>query len=70
MPWWFSLLLAVILFFLFNNFVEIIIAGLLIDIIYGVPQVTFLNFSFIGGLGGLIIYLLGIYFKKGLKFYH
>jgi len=68
LPWWFSVLLALVLLFGFEA-VEVLGWGLLIDILYGTPLTFFYNFTFIFTLLFFILFLTTTYLKKYLVFY-
>jgi len=68
LPWWFSILFALVLLFGFEA-VEVLGWGLLIDILYGTPLTFFFNFTFIFTLLFLLLFLSTYYLKKRLVFY-
>jgi hypothetical protein len=65
LPWWLVLILGFALSFYFNNYYEYVLAGLIIDSIYG-QVFVFENFSFIFTLITLVLCLIIIKFKKQL----
>ncbi len=38
LPWWFALILGLAFFFNFNNYIELVIAGLIFDSLYGMTN--------------------------------
>ena len=42
-PWWVSIVLAAVAFFYFNEFIELVLTGLLIDTLYAPHQVFSLS---------------------------
>ncbi|HEY4490058.1 MAG TPA: hypothetical protein VJC12_02275 [Candidatus Paceibacterota bacterium] len=60
-PWWFTVILGFILVFLFENFYEVLIIGLIIDSLYGAHSLTWtIAFS--------LLFLFSLFVKKHLKF--
>ena len=68
-PWWFAFLLALILLFYFNNYYEFLLAGFLLDALYGADNYLFFRFQFALSLLAVIIFLISLKFKKMLRFY-
>ncbi|MBI2046222.1 MAG: hypothetical protein HYT28_02285 [Parcubacteria group bacterium] len=68
-PWWVSLIIALGGVFFFNHFYEIIVAGIIMDIVYGSPEASFLDFPFISGVAALLFFVGGEYIKKRMIFY-
>ena len=62
-------LIAVVAVFIFNRFYEIIVWGLVADLLYGVPVAAFYNFGFFLALGAIVIFLGIEYLKTKLRFY-
>ncbi len=65
LPWWLVIVFGLILVFYFNNFYEFILAGLILDTLYG-GVVSFENFYFIFTLIITIATVFLINFKKKL----
>ena len=65
MPWWLNLILGLALLFYFNNYYEYILAGLIMDSLYG-GIINIENFHFIFTLFTTICTLFIINFKKKL----
>ncbi len=59
-PWWVSVLLALIFMIYFRNFIEIIIAGFIIDILYGNGQMYFT-------VGSLVVFVFLHLFKRKIR---
>lgn len=68
LPWWFSILFALVLLFGFEA-IEVLGWGLLIDILYGTPLTLFFNFTFIFTLLFLTLFLVTTHLKQRLIFY-
>ena len=69
-PWWFALFFAIFNLYYFKFFNEIIIFGLLMDILYGK---TFVNFNLVDyhfTIFCLIALISSFYIKKYLKYYN
>jgi len=65
LPWWLVIILGLVLVFYFNNFYEFIVAGLILDSLYG-NIVSIDNFYFIFTLIIAISTVALINFKKKL----
>lgn len=68
-PWWLSFILYIIMLFLFENFYEGIFALLLIDLLYGIPEIKFYNFPLVSTLFAVIFYYSISKLKRYLSFY-
>ena len=65
LPWWLVIVVGLFLVFYFNNFYEFIVAGIILDILYG-GIVTFEGFSFLFTLLTTISIIVLIRFKERL----
>ncbi len=61
-PWWVAALVGILGLFYFDNLYEVIIVGLLIDILYGVKY-EFFGFSLIFTVSMTLVYYLITKFK-------
>ena len=52
---------------LFNRFYEAIFAGLLLDILYGIPTIRFGGFEYIHTIGAIFIYVVSQYIKPRIR---
>ena len=68
-PWWASFMLAFAGIFFFTNFYEIILAGLIMDIVYGAGSSGVFDVPFISTLAGVLLFTGGSFVKKRLVFY-
>jgi len=68
-PWWFTVPLAFGLSFRFHKFYEIILAGLVIDLLFSTPLNIFLDFHFIFTAGAILALIIIESSKKYLRFY-
>ena len=68
-PWWVSIIAALVLLYYFKTFTEIVIFGLIIDILYGHFSPGFQLFDYRATLVAMILLLISIFLKKRLKFY-
>ncbi len=59
-PWWITVILVIWGVFLFDNFYEALLAGLLIDLLYGTRTEEFFGIWFV-----FFIIFLSIYFLAG-----
>jgi len=69
LPWWFTVLLAIAGIFFIQNFYEVVIAGLLIDLLYGTDTALFFGFSAVFTIGALALVVLGERLKKNIRLY-
>lgn len=65
LPWWLVIILGLVLVFYFNNYYEFIIAGLILDSLYG-NIISIDNFYFLFTLITTITTVFLINFKKKL----
>ena len=68
LPWWAVLLSSIALFFVFEHFVEMLIAALLMDFIYAVSLPRFLDFEFVLSLLSVVLYSGLTVVKKRVRF--
>lgn len=68
-PWWVSVAFGVVTLYYFKFFNEIILYGLLLDILYGRFSVHFSLWDYRFTLFFTVLLLSSFYLKKGLKFY-
>lgn len=69
LPWWCTLILAVIFLFLIEPYYEIIVVGFILDSLYNAPVGFLLHFQFVLTLFCLIMILLSDLLKRRLTFY-
>jgi hypothetical protein len=69
LPVYLTAVLAIVLIFFFKNYIEAVIFGLLIDIIYAGNTIYGFHFKFFFFVLILVIYLISPKLKKVLKFY-
>ena len=67
LQWWIVLICACLLFFVFDGFVEIFLAALFMDLLYGSPLSRFGDFQFVLSLGALCVYILLTVLKKRMR---
>jgi len=68
-PWWFTGIFSIVVLYYFRTFNEIILFGLIMDILYGRLSATFHWWDYKFTLFFLILLLSSIFIKKRLKFY-
>lgn len=68
LPWWFTVLFACALFFMFDAFIEILIVALLMDVLYGIQLSRFGNVQFVLSLGTFVVFILLTFLKKRMRF--
>jgi hypothetical protein len=68
-PWWASVAFGIFTLYYFRFFNEIVLYGLLLDILYGRLSATFSLWDYRFTVFFIILLLSSFYIKKGLKFY-
>lgn len=68
-PWWVSVLFALFILYYLRTFNEIILYGLVMDILYGRFSPHFHLFDYKFTLFFLLLLLSSLFIKKRLKFY-
>lgn len=68
-PWWVGFVLACIAFFLFEDFYEVILFGLIIDSLYQISIARYFHFELFFTAFAIVLFIAGFYIKKKLKFY-
>ncbi len=67
--WWVTVLFVLISFFVFKNFYEGILAGFLVDILYGTKTIEFMNIWFVFTAFSAIFYFIIEKMKKSIRWY-
>ncbi len=67
LPWWVGAGEALIFFFVFENYVEMLLAAFFADLLYSVPLPQFGRFEFILSLSALALFVLLGLLKKQLR---
>ncbi len=70
LPWWITILAAFACFFLFQYFVELIIIGFLLDVLFGVPLPRFGGFQFVLSVISVLFFGVGTFLKRRMRVYH
>jgi len=68
MPFWFSFILFLIGIIYFSFFLESVVLFFLSDLLYGVPEIKFLNIPFIATILSFIILIIVEFLKKKIRF--
>ena len=69
MPLWVSVILALVGILYFSFFIEAIIIFLLLDLLYGVPQIKFFSVVFVSSIVILVCLVILELLKGKLRFY-
>ncbi len=69
LPWWITLLAALIGIFIFQHFYEFLFTGLLMYALYGIGNQHFYASSILLPIILITVYFLGTLFKKSILFY-
>jgi len=67
LPLWMTVVIALGGVFLFDSYYEVMVAGLLIDLLYSSPTPLLYNVTYIGTIGGLFLFGVNTYSKKFLR---
>jgi len=68
-PWWFTGIFSIAILYYFKNFNEIILFGLIMDILYGRLSANFHWYDYRFTFLFIILLLTSYFIKKRLKFY-
>jgi hypothetical protein len=68
LPWWCSALIALAAVFIFEWYLEAVIAGFLMDSLYGVPSARFHGFTFLATAAGGIMLAVSLYARPKLRY--
>lgn len=66
-PWWITLLLGSVAAFFFRSFIEIIIVGLLLDLLFGAPGVGTFSLPIIHTIITLVIYGVSVFIRARVR---
>lgn len=69
LPFWLTLILVLAGLFYFKNFYEAPAAGLLMDLLYGLPETRWGGWPLVSFTIGIIIFIGAELLKRRLKFY-
>ncbi len=70
LPWWIGTSLALIFFFFFPYFVEMLFVSLLTDLLYATPTERFAGFRFVLSLSSVSIFVFCTILKRHLRSPH
>ncbi len=70
LPYWFSLLLALVGVFYFDLYFEALALLFIADTLYGAKELRYFGFTFVTFLLGGVFLALSEFMKNKLKFYH
>ena len=68
LPWWTALLFALVPFFAFKRFIELVLAAFLMDLLYGIRLPRFGGFEFMLSLLAILLYVAGSFLKRRMRF--
>lgn len=68
-PWWFNAVFVLIGIFIFDNFYEFIISGVIFFSLYALPEARGLSSPIIFSLGIIFVYIVIQYIKSNIIFY-
>lgn len=67
LPWWATAILGVVFLIYFDHFYEIIIIGIIADMVYGIPRKVFFDVEFVSTLAAVFLYLFSNQLKRFLR---
>jgi hypothetical protein len=68
-PWWLTWILAIAFLFIFPNYYEILLWGILYDSLYGLPLAQFGGSRYVFSIAGITLFVLVFFLKKYLAAY-
>lgn len=68
-PWWVGAFFGILFLFIFNLFYEIIIWGIMADLLFGTKIASLYDFNMILSVGALLFFVCAEIFKKQIRFY-
>ncbi len=68
LPWWITIIFAIGFLFMFNAY-EIMLWGILADLLYGAPVESFYKIQFLFTIGFMLFFVASYFLKKKLMFY-
>jgi len=68
-PWWATAALAALLAFYFTRYYELIVAGILIDMLYGNSTLFFIHTPYVFSVSAVLLYALIGFLKTKLRVY-
>jgi hypothetical protein len=69
-PWWVGMSLALVFFFAFPTYVEMLLAALFTDLLYAAPTERFGGFLFVLSISSLVVFVLCGILKRHLRIPH
>lgn len=63
LPFWFTLALSIVFLIVFDNYIEGIAAGLIIDLTYGVKLPRYHEYAFVASTASALFYVLVVFLK-------
>ena len=68
-PWWITMLLAVVGLFVFRNFFEIIIIGIMLDSLYNASVARYYNVQFLMTYMAIVLFVATSFIKPRLRYF-
>ncbi|MDP3996728.1 MAG: hypothetical protein Q8P86_03490 [bacterium] len=68
-PWWASVIFGLVCLFIFERYYEILVAGLALDVLYGVGASKNGGFPVIFTVSASFAFVASLYLKERIKFY-
>ena len=70
LPWWITIVIALIAVFVYNVFYELILWGVVGDLLYGAGVASFYALTSFLSTGALVLFLTAQYLKEKIRFYN
>lgn len=70
LPWWLVAVAGVVFLFIYNDYIEIIILGALIDVLFSPYAYTMSVSSLLYTSTGALLYIISPFLKRRLRFYN
>lgn len=67
--WWFTAMIIVAGFFIFQRFVEGMLYAFVVDALYSAPRMLFGDFTFVFSVAAIVFFIFSDIMKSRLRFY-
>ena len=66
-PWWLSAIVALAGSIMFKPYYEVLLAGLIYDLLYAAPTDKFFGFVFVGLAAAFLFFIAGIFINRHIR---
>jgi len=67
LPWWVVLILGSLFFIVFESYYELLFVGLLSDVLYAAPRMSFGGFEAMHVMVGIVLFVCLFFIKKRVR---